>query len=464
MYQLNDSNVWREHRDGLLEEAEDRILARRLRRVRNSKGRSRFTAALGFLAVLLVAGLLVLEASSPARADTTFTVSNPFDPGDGNCNTSCTLREAITAANNTPGADTINFNIPGEGVKTISPTPELPAITDEVTIDGYTQPGASPNTLAKATNAKIMVELDGSNAGPSADGLQIEADDVVVMGLAINRFALGGIHLSDDVSGVKVEGNFIGTDPSGTQGRGNSSAGLGIEGGRNNIVGGTTPEARNLISGNRFSGVLVVGGGANRVQGNLIGTSKDGKSPLGNGSTGVHFISSSNNTIGGAEPSSANTIAFNGLDGVFLSSASSGNRVLGNSIFTNAQLGIDLSGGSQNSLGETVNDPGDADEGPNGLQNKPVIASAKTSGGTTILKGRLDSTSNTAFTLQFFANSSGEGKKFIGQKRVTTSSESKVSFTFSPAQKVGAGQPITATATGAEGTSEFSAPKTVTTS
>ena len=147
------------------------------------RGRSRFTAALGFLAALLV-----LEASIPARADTTFTVSNPFDPGDGNCNISCTLREAITAANNTPGADTIRFKIRGEGVKTISPTSELPAITDEVTIDGYAQLGASPNTLAKATNARIMVELDGSNAGPSADGLQIEADDVVVRGLAINRF------------------------------------------------------------------------------------------------------------------------------------------------------------------------------------------------------------------------------------------------------------------------------------
>ena len=280
MYQLNDSNVWREHRDGLLEEAEDRLLARRLRGVRNSKGRSRFTAALGFLAVLLVAGLLVLEASIPARADTTFTVSNPFDPGDGNCNTSCTLREAITAANDTLGADTIRFNIPGEGVKTISPTSELPAITDEVTIDGYTQLGASPNTLAKATKAKIMVELDGSNAGPSADGLQIEADDVVVRGLAINRFTSKGIYLAGgNVSGVKVEGNFIGTDTSGTQGRGTSSAGLDIEGGRNNIVGGTTPEARNLIS-----------------------TSKDGKSPLGNGSTSVHFISSNNNTIGARSP------------------------------------------------------------------------------------------------------------------------------------------------------------------
>ncbi len=149
---------------------------------------------------------------------------------------------------------------------------------------------------------------------------------------------------------------------------------------------------------------------------------------------------------------------------MFLTSASNGNRVLGNSIFTNSQLGIDLSGGSQNSLGETVNDPGDADEGPNGLQNKPVIASAKTSGGTTTLKGRLGSTSNTAFTLQFFANSAGEGKKFIGQKRVTTSSEGKVSFTFVPSSRVGAGQPVTATATGAEGTSEFSAPKTVTAS
>jgi hypothetical protein len=126
------------------------------------------------------------------------------------------------------------------------------------------------------------------------------------------------------------------------------------------------------------------------------------------------------------------------------------------------ELGIDL-GNLGDGDGSTPNDPGDADEGANGLQNKPTIRSAVTSGSSTTLKGRLDSTPNTSFTVQFFANPSGgdEGKKLIGQKRVTTNTEGKVSFTFSPSQKVSVGKTVTATATGPEGTSEFSVPRTV---
>ena len=84
-------------------------------------------------------------------------------------------------------------------------------------------------------------------------------------------------------------------------------------------------------------------------------------------------------------------------------------------------------------------------------------------GRTTTLKGTLRSTPNTSFTVQFFLNPSGgdEGKKFIGKKRVATNSDGKVSFTFSPTRQVGVGETVTATATGAGGTSEFSAPRTV---
>src|SRR3712207_4232080 len=103
------------------------------------------------LAVLMSASLSM--AAKPALASTTFTVTNTSEPGDGLCNAAgCTLRDAILAANDTPGADTINFNIPdnpnapGLEVKTISPKSVLPPITDQVTIDGYTQPGASINT------------------------------------------------------------------------------------------------------------------------------------------------------------------------------------------------------------------------------------------------------------------------------------------------------------------------------
>src|SRR5437016_5283227 len=90
----------------------------------------------------------------------TFTVLNTDDSGPGS------LRQAITDANATPnagGADQIHFNISGAGVHTISPASALPAITDPVVINGYTQPGASPNTLNIGDNAVVLIELNGTN-------------------------------------------------------------------------------------------------------------------------------------------------------------------------------------------------------------------------------------------------------------------------------------------------------------
>ena len=111
------------------------------------------TLALVLLLALAAASLLFAR---PAHADT-FTVNNTFDPGGGTCdpNGGCTLREAMEAANETRGADTIDFDIPGSGVRSIAPESKLPEISQAVTIEGYSQPGASPNTLARGTNALI---------------------------------------------------------------------------------------------------------------------------------------------------------------------------------------------------------------------------------------------------------------------------------------------------------------------
>jgi len=89
----------------------------------------------------------------PAHASTTFTVINTNDTGAGS------LRQAITDANNTSGADVINFNIAGTGVHTIAPESALPQITEAVTIDGYSQPGAKPNTKAVGGDAALKIEL-----------------------------------------------------------------------------------------------------------------------------------------------------------------------------------------------------------------------------------------------------------------------------------------------------------------
>ena len=88
--------------------------------------------------------------------------------------------------------DTISFNIPGTGVHTISPTSALPGISDAVIIDGYTQPGASLNTLAQSDNAVLLIELSGAalTDALAAIGLYLQANNCTVRWLVINRFAL----------------------------------------------------------------------------------------------------------------------------------------------------------------------------------------------------------------------------------------------------------------------------------
>jgi trimeric autotransporter adhesin len=416
---------------------------------------------LGFMmAALMAASLLV--SSKPAHADT-FTVANTNNSGTGS------LRQAIFEANTNRGKDTIKFAIPGIGVKTISPTFSLPNISDPVVIDGYTQPGARPNSQEVGTDAILRIELDGTQMEPGVQvaGLRINASNVVVWGLAINRFPAEGIEIntfSSGVTGTRIEGNFIGTDPGGTLDRGNAFSGVSVRNGsKSAIVGGASPDKRNLISGNDGGGVALGNRGSNKVMGNLIGTSKDGSSPLGNDRAGVSAGGSSNNVIGGADAAAANTIAFNGKQGVLIGDdETTGNRILGNSVFSNGFLGIDLGNDFR-----TDNDPKDPDAGANTLQNFPVLPSAVTSAeGTTTIKGTLDSTPSTSkkrktFTIQLISNpqNEGEGKTFLGQTTARTDTQGQASFTFETTKPLDGGGRITATATNSKGnTSEFSDP------
>jgi CSLREA domain-containing protein len=408
----------------------------------------------------------------------TFTVTSDSDPGDGVCNaTSCTLREAIDASNSLQAQvqNKIKFNIPGGGVRTITPpTTALPQITSPVVIDGYTQPGASPNTLATGTNAALKIELNGTNTSSSPALAIVGTSHSVIRGLAINRFgaAIGIFNFANGSQGVndtRIEGNFLGTDPSGTLDRGNN-VGVQLDGGTGNVVGGAAPAARNLVSGNGDGIELTSGPQGSRVLGNLIGTTASGTAPLGNDFWGVVSFGAftSDNEIGDGTLAGANTIAFNGRDGIEIDAngSSTGNTISRNSVFSNAGLGIDLIGASETDTTNvsTPNDTGDADSGANNLQNKPVLASAKSNATSTTVTGNLNSTPNETYALQFYSNPSGnEGKKFIGQKSVTTGGSGNATFTFSPASKVAVGQTITATATKSStgDTSEFSAPRKV---
>ena len=170
-------------------------------------------------------------------------------------------------------------------------------------IDGFTQPGASPNTNATGgLNTVLMIELNGSNAGTS-HGLWATSDGHTIRGLAINGFSWHGIYLNS--GGNTVEGNFLGTNVTGTAVNQNGFSGVYADR-PNNTIGGTTPASRNLSSGNFYHDIELVGalGTGNQVLGNLFGTNAAGTASLsGTTSFGIFVHSgASNNQIGGTTP------------------------------------------------------------------------------------------------------------------------------------------------------------------
>ena len=571
----------------------------------------------------VIVAAIILAAARCETWGATLIVTNTNDAGAGS------LRQAILDSNASAGVlDTITFNIAGSGVHRITPGAAagastglgpLPSMGDPVIVDGYTQPGASANTLIDGNNAVLLIELNGSSAGPGtggveANGLIASAGSSTIRGLVINSFATEGIRLVTN-NGSTVAGNFIGTDPTGTLARPNGAAGVSLTRSSNHQVGGTAPAARNLISGNTGSAISIflssnnviegnfintnaagtaalgtgasaainvtpasdnnrIGGAStgarnlisgsrneaitiqgtygtvvegnyigtditgdkvigtnlgrgascaicllggrnpfgsggdpasgNRIggttpgagnviagylgppntehgaiflggqngdtnttviQGNFIGTNKDGTLPLGNEGDGVRIGNGNDNLLGGSVPGAANIIAnckrF-GNQSSFGITVRQGlrNRILNNSIYHNENIGIDLAAFPS---GPTLNDPVDADTGPNNLQNFPVLSSVTNDGVNTTIAGTLNSIANTIFLLQFFSNNVrdisgfGQGENFIGAMQVTTDGAGDATFNAVFPQG-NDGQWFAATATDPNGnTSEFSA-------
>jgi CSLREA domain-containing protein len=307
----------------------------------------------------------LLFALAQAATAATFTVTSTADTASGSCGANCTLRDAIIAANATPGADTINFNIGGSsGLKTIAVTSPLPVITDTVTIDGYTQPGASANTLGlnAGNNAVLNIQLSGAGAGDSVVGLRISTSNSIIRGLIINNFSECGIRI-DTGTGNTVAGNFIGTNAAGNAASGNFNRGILIVGSTGNFVGDGTNAGRNLISGNFGTGISITGGGSANVSNNYIGTNAAGTAAIPNTQAGIRIADSSNSTIGSATTGAGNVISGNDSHGIeivqsALTTAASGNLVIGNLIGLaangTAALGNTGSGVLINAGGNTV--------------------------------------------------------------------------------------------------------------
>jgi uncharacterized repeat protein (TIGR01451 family) len=520
-----------------------------------------------------------LRAAS-TLAPATLDVANTNDTGAGS------LRQALLNARARPatGPNTIRFAIPGPGIRAIFPATPLPALLEAVTLDGYTQTGASQNTLSNGFNATVLIQLDGSRAGPDVFGLTLAGDGHTVRGLSVVNFAGGGIAISggrsntlqgnliglaadgtdagngitadkdyvgpgiqlEDASfnliggtspaarniisangtdgiwitgeaatGNQVQGNFIGTDATGRVGLGNgewgvnldlasgnlvggnaagagnliswngggvqvlsavsnriqgnfigsditgtnalgNGAGIGLYDAAFNRIGGTNPAARNIIVANGQGGIEGIGADNNVVLGNAIGADAAGQVALGNSGFGVSILVGDDNRIGGLDTGAGNTIAFNGGNGVEILIGSR-NAILGNAVFGNEALGIDL-----DADGLTPNDPGDDDFGANDLQNFPELTHAIVYPDRTLISGRLDSLPGT-YRLEFFLSEVcddsgyGEGQAYLTNASVTISGGGPVSFALT-LPVLPAGRYLTATATDSvTNSSEFSA-------
>ncbi len=302
------------------------------------------------LSAFVVTALLATLAAPHGTAATNI-VSNTSASGPGS------LQQAILDANAANGLGTIVFQIPGLGVQTITLANALPSISVPVVIDGSTQPGFTGTPL---------IELNGANAGATSDGLRLTAGNSTIRGLAINRFGGAGIHIQLPGGTNCIQGNLIGTDPTGTLSQGNSSTvqsgGVWIDGSSGNWIGGPYPTNRNVISGNSGPGVYLLNCAGNIVQGNLIGTSVSGTAALSNSNNGISLYGNAlRNQVGGTATGARNVISGNGGSGVYLyGSGTTGNLVQGNYIGTdtngrlaipNAGDGVTVDGAPANTIG-----------------------------------------------------------------------------------------------------------------
>jgi hypothetical protein len=237
-----------------------------------------------------------------------------------------------------------------------------------------------------------------------------------------------------------------------------------------NVLGGSSPGAGNRIAGSSsLSAVHVQSGSGNVIQGNFIGTDETGTARLYIPAYGIRAYQVTGGvTIGGINPGEGNVISNCGLAAVGVENTGTA-TIRGNSIFDNpganptTGLGIDLFINSTN--GCTFNDPGDADTGPNGFQNYPLISSVTYGASTTTVNGTMSSAPSTIYDVDFYGNpvcarrpqDLTEGRTYLGTKQVTTDGSGEATFSTVLDVALDAGSLVTATATDPAGnTSEFS--------
>ena len=216
---------------------------------------------------------------------------------------------------------------------------------------------SSTNTISNTILGNLIgTNIDGTEAIPNQHGVQIccgaqhnhiggeleETRNIVSGNLET------GIYITDDgTSHNVVSGNYVGTDISGSSGFVNSGYGVFLRSGAsNNMIGGDTPEERNVISGNRLRGVHLYGDGTNSnvISGNFIGTTSSGMVALGNGNYGIKINGGArDNTIGGSSEGEGNVVSANDDGGISIGDGNtSGNIIAGNAIGVGADGSVPL--------------------------------------------------------------------------------------------------------------------------
>ena len=245
-------------------------------------------------------------------------------------------------------------------MQTINISGQLPEIEKPVTIDGYSQPGASANTLATGDNAVILIKIDGKN-NSNGDGIDVghHAGGTAIRGLAVDDFGDNGVYVNTSNSDpqVTIAGNFVGVDADGVTAAG-TNGGVFVDDG-DVLIGGTTPADRNIISANTYSGIEVYTDGTSTIEGNYIGTNAAGTVALANNGDGID-LENGTTTVGGKSAGAGNVISGNSEDGIFDdASTADGTQIDGNFIGTNA-AGTAALGNGTNGVEITT---GDVDDG-----------------------------------------------------------------------------------------------------
>ncbi len=406
-------------------------------------------------------------------------ISNNFigtDPSGSGCRPNTEIGIFIFSSNNNVSGNVISCNKGGVVISRDQMNPGMLASSNTLT-GNFIGTNATGTTALQGQEVGVALLNGASNnlIGGITGGARNIISGNTVAGIEIQPGLMGG---ATPPTTNKIQGNYIGTNADGTGAIPNQIVGVDVDGASQNLVGGfgaDMPGARNIISGNGGIGIRLIRGAlATRISGNFIGTQIDGASPLGNIGDGIQIgVSTTGTIIGGPEANAGNTIAFNGQNGIVATSDAGNNNIIDpNSIFGNSLLGIDLGGD-----GHTPNDPGDADTGPNNLQNYPEIVSKQIVENELTIGFKLDSDpinsdyGMTGIYIEFFkADITGEGERFIGSTYYSLADYNSLA----PGVKtVNLGNimtlgitptdPITATATDANGnTSEFTPPLTPT--